>query len=246
MGGDVTTPRRSGATSLVGVKCDPSSPTSIRSRRGQRRTVVTFAVLGALGLAVTACSGDDDTESSSTTTTLAAATTTTATPATTTTTTTTPPPTTIDYVTEGATVVVANSSSINGAAGRMSARLEAVGFTMGEATNGSEGVLETTKIYFDPANENAQPVAESLRLALGGGDITLSEMGVPAPVESGDVGDATVVVSMGNDTADKTLEELQGITTPATGSTADGSTETTEASTETTETTEATTETTGG
>ena len=106
--------------------------------------------------------------------------------------------------------MVANSSGINGAATRMSDRLEVVGFTMDEPTNGSEGQLEITKVYFDPANENALAVAESVRLALGGGDIELFEMGVPAPVESGEIGDATVLVSMGNDTADKSLEELQG------------------------------------
>ncbi len=130
-------------------------------------------------------------------------------------------PVVIDLVTEGATVVVANSSNINGAAGRMSDRLAIAGFTMGEPTNGSEGQLEVTKIYFDPANENAQPVAESVRAALGGGDIQLFEMGVPAPTESGDIGDATIVVSMGNDTADRSLEELQGLVAPTEDTTDD-------------------------
>ena len=36
-------------------------------------------------------------------------------------------------------------------------------------------------------------------------------MGVPAPVESGDIGDASIVVSMGNDVADVPLEQLQGL-----------------------------------
>ena len=48
------------------------------------------------------------------------------------------------------------------------------------------------------------------RLALGGGDIELAEMGTPPPVTDGDIGDATVLVVMANDTADKPLEELQG------------------------------------
>ena len=190
---------------------------------------------------VAACGGDDDdAEATTTTTTLATATTTTVVAATTTTTTTTTLAE-VDYDTEGAIVIVANSSSINGAAGRMSDRLEAVGFSTGEPTNGSEGTLELTKIYFDPSNERAQPVAESLRLAFGGGDIALFEMGVPAPVESGDIGDATVVVSMGNDIADKSLEELQGLVAPAVDDTTD-TTDTTEPddTTDTTDTTEPT------
>ena len=33
---------------------------------------------------------------------------------------------------------------------------------------------------------------------------------VPAPTESGDIGDAAVLLMMGNDIADKSLAELQG------------------------------------
>jgi hypothetical protein len=197
------------------VKHASSCTSSTTGRRVRRVRHAGWLVAGALVLA--ACGGgDDDADSSTTTTTLAPAAETTSTVAAATTTiATTTVPVVIDLVTEGATVVVANSSNINGAAGRMSDRLAIAGFTMGEPTNGSEGQLEITKIYFDPANENAQPVAESVRAALGGGDIQLFEMGVPAPVESGDIGDATIVVSMGNDTADKSLEELQGLVVPA-------------------------------
>jgi hypothetical protein len=38
-------------------------------------------------------------------------------------------------------------------------------------------------------------------------------MGTPPPVEGGDAKGATVLIAMGNDIADKTLDELQGITT---------------------------------
>ena len=189
----------------------------------------TVAGVGVAALALGACGGGDDEDGSSTTT-LAAATTTT--------TTTTVPATPVetapavpdepDYVTDGAIVIVANSSNVNGAAGRMSDRLAAVGFEMGTPTDGTEGQLEVTKIYYDTANENALPVAESLREALGGGDIQVVEMGVPAPVESGNPGDATVVVSMGNDTADETLESLQGRSTSTDDSTDDSSTDSTD------------------
>jgi hypothetical protein len=166
-------------------------------------------------LALGACGGDDDddADSSSTTSTLAVATTdratTTTTPATAATTTTTLAPAP-EYVTDGAGVVVANASGVDGAAGRLSERLVAVGFIVGPAANGTESNLAVSKIYYDPANAQAQPVAESLRQAFGGGDIQLLEMGAPPPVESGDIGGASIVVAMGDDIADKTLEELQG------------------------------------
>jgi hypothetical protein len=197
-------------------------------------------VVATTALVLGACGGDDDdADSSSTTTSLALENTTTTTASGAATTTTVAGSTTtsapggeeVEYVTEGAAVIVANASGINGAAGRMSESLAAVGYVMGTPTNSTEGQIETTKVYYDPANTNAQPVAESLRLALGGGDIELLELGVPAPIEGGDMGDATVLIAMGNDTADKTLEQLQGrapatTAAPTDSSTPDSSTET--------------------
>lgn len=244
------------ATSFRGVKCASSSSSSTQTVAGRPRRRKTFgfaAGLGLTALVLGACGGGDD-ESDDTTpdTTLAAATTTTQAAVTTTTTateTTPAVPDEPDYVTEGAIVIVANSSNVDGGAGRMSDRLAEVGFEMGTATNGTEGQLEVTKIYYDPANENALPVAESLREALGGGDIQVFEVGVPVPVDSGDPGDATVIVSMGNDTADKSLEELQGRAPAATDDTTDDSgdddstDDTTDDSDETTDTSEPTTDT---
>ena len=170
-----------------------------------------------------ACGGgdDDDTttdedEETTTTVVAAAATTTTAAAATTAAPATTAPPT-VEYVTEGATVVVANASGIDGAAGRLSERLTAVGFVMAEATNAADSVgnLATTQIYYDPAVEGALAVAESLKQAFGGGEIEVLEVAVPALTESGELGDANVLVLMGDDVADKSLEELQGLTPPA-------------------------------
>lgn len=126
------------------------------------------------------------------------------------------PTTTIAYVTQGATVIVANASRIDGAAGRLSERLVEVGFVLAEPTDSSEGTIDVTKIYYVPSNPAAQAVADSLRQAFGGRDIQLLEVGIPAPVESGELGDATVLVAMGNDIADKTLAELQGLAPPAT------------------------------
>ncbi|MAT04861.1 MAG: hypothetical protein CL424_07445 [Acidimicrobiaceae bacterium] len=225
-----------------------------RRSKSARRSVGVVLGVGLAAVALGACGGGDDEESDDTTpdTTISLATTTTEAASATTTTTPTSTaavPDEPEYVTEGAIVIVANSSNVDGGAGRMSDRLAAVGFEMGTATNGTEGQLEVTKIYYDPANENALPVAESLREALGGGDIQVFEVGVPAPVDGGETGDATVIVSMGNDTADETLESLQGRapatddttadTTDDTGDGEDDSTDTTEATDESTDTTEA-------
>lgn len=149
------------------------------------------------------------------TTTLAPATTTTAAP-------TTLPP--LELVTEGATLIVANASGIDGAAGRMTDALAAVGFSTGEAANSSEGQLNTTKVYYDAEDPNAEAVAESVREALGGGDVELLPLTTPAPLQDPEIGDATIVVAMGNDTADKSLDELQGRTVADDGDTDDEAT----------------------
>lgn len=162
-----------------------------------------------------ACGGDDDDAAATTTeapVVTAAPTSTTTTAPATTTTTTLPP---LELVTEGATVIVGNASGINGAAGRMTDSLAAVGFAMGDATNSSESQLAVSKVYYDPDNPDAKPVADSVRLALGGGDIEVLELTVPAPLTDPDsIGDATVLLVMGNDVADRPLDELQGRVAP--------------------------------
>lgn len=188
---------------------------SERSRRAGTRRGRAIAVLAAGALVLAACGGDDD----------SGGTTTTAPPATQPPVTeppveepiepTAPEPTAepeVEPVRDGATVIVANASRVNGAAGRMSERLAAVGYTTGEPTNSTAGQLEATVVYYDPANTSAQVVAESVRSDLGGDPVTVEAIPDPAPIE-GAMGDATVLVMMGNDTADKTLDELQGIVT---------------------------------
>ena len=198
------------------------------------RVVVGLAVLG---LVVAACGGGDDDSSDTTTTTTAevvapAATTTVPAP-TTTAAPVTPVAPEVEYVTEGATVVVANASGVDGAAGRLSERLAFVGYTMAEATNSADTVsnLTATQIYYDPAVEAALAVAESLKLALGGGAIEVLEVSVPALTASGELGDANVLVLMGNDVAEKTLDELQGRAPATPEETETGDTETSDTET---------------
>ncbi len=194
---------------------------------------------------MSACSGDDDagdTSSSSTTTTTIAGLaepTTTTTAAPTTTAPATTPPAQLELVTEGATIVVANASGVDGAAGRMTDMLEVVGFTAGDAANSTEGPLASSKIYYAPDNAGAKPVADSLREALGGGDIEVLELTEPAPLGEPDaIGDATVLLAMGNDTADKSLDELQGRVVPADDSADEDTAEEDTAEEDTSETTD--------
>ena len=114
-------------------------------------------------------------------------------------------------VTDGATVVVANANGIGGSAATTSRALEAgPGFTMGDPLDASEatGNLETTVIYYDPAQAAAQAVAESVNRALGGGATVLPLPAGTPPVASGDIGGAGVLVMLGLDKGNKTLEEL--------------------------------------
>ncbi len=143
------------------------------------------------------------------------------------TTTTVPVTTQPAIVTEGAIVAVANASRVDGGAGRLSERLGIAGFEMGTPANSSEGPLEVSRVYYNASVDGAQQVAESVRVTLGAGPIELLELPTPAPVESGDIGDATVLVAMGNDIADKTLADLQGEVTTTVAEASDDSTTTT-------------------
>lgn len=170
-----------------------------------------MAVCGAAVLVLAGCGGDDD-DAADMTTTVVAETTTPPTTAETTTPPTTAAPsttTTTVLVTQGATVVVANASSINGAAGRMSDVLAGAGFSTDAATNSTEGTIAVSKVYFDPSNPDAEAVANSLKALLGGGAIEVLEMVFPPLIDGGDLGEATILLAMGDDIADRSLAELQ-------------------------------------
>lgn len=202
--------------SVAGVEPVATAPRNPSIPLARRRSAVTAGVAAALLLTLSACGGDDDEAGDSTTTTIVDPADTTSTAPTTTaaaaeSTTTTAPTAGLTLVTEGATVVVANASGVEGGAGRMSEALAAAGFTMGTATNSSESQLSTTKIYYDAANAQAQAVAESVKSAFGGGDIEVLELPDPAPLsDPATLGEAGVLVAMGNDVAAQGLDELQG------------------------------------
>jgi hypothetical protein len=120
--------------------------------------------------------------------------------------TTTLPPIIVD----GASVVVANANGESGSASAMSRAIEAgAGFTVVDPTNASStiGELEETVIYFDPADPESQDVANSLARVLGGVG-SVSPLPETAPTQDGTLNGAQVLLMLGADKANKTLDEL--------------------------------------
>lgn len=108
--------------------------------------------------------------------------------------------------TVGATVLVANSSHQNGVAKTLSTALQGNQFTMGTPANGAtkEAVTRIQYLDGDPA---AQQVAESVARLMGVASIEV----MPTPVSLADpaaLGDAHVLVLLGDDKAGKTLAQM--------------------------------------
>jgi hypothetical protein len=108
-------------------------------------------------------------------------------------------------VTEGATVVVANANTVGGSAGRMTKTLEAAGFTMGDPVNASE-TLDESIVYYDTSVAAARAVAESVGVVMGG--LVVEAVPTPPPTGDGTMGEGSVLLMLGNNQADMTLEEL--------------------------------------
>ena len=183
------------------------------SPMGSTAAIVVAIVAVVAGFLILRSIGDDDNNGAiatvtNTETTVAAtvdpALTTTTVPLVTTTTVFTP-------VTEGATAVVANASTVNGAAGVLTTALSGSGFTMAPATNGSPK-QDTSTVLYDPADPEALDVATSLSVLMG--NIEVLEIPTPAPIEGGVMPDGvTIVVMLGNDKANLTLAAMGTATT---------------------------------
>ncbi|MGK0274681.1 MAG: hypothetical protein ACI9N0_001061 [Ilumatobacter sp.] len=113
--------------------------------------------------------------------------------------------TTVALVTEGAVVVVANGNTVGGSAGRMTETLAGAGYTMGTPVDAGQ-TIDDSIVYFDPANTSAQAVAESVGRTLG--NVSVLTVSTPAPTVDGSLGEAGVLVVLGNNQADKTLLQL--------------------------------------
>ncbi|MFT4864714.1 MAG: hypothetical protein ACI9CV_001292 [Ilumatobacter sp.] len=113
--------------------------------------------------------------------------------------------TTLTLVTAGAIVVVANGNTLGGSAGRMTETLVSAGYTMGTPVDAGQ-TIDDSIVYFDPANTSAQAVGESVGRTLG--NVSVLPVSTPAPTENGSLGEAGVLVVLGNNQADKTLLQL--------------------------------------
>jgi hypothetical protein len=130
-----------------------------------------------------------------------------------TTTPTTATPTTLAVVTTGTKVQVANASTVDGAAGKMTTSLTTKGFEMAEAVSASEK-LEASKVLFAADVPGAEAVAKTLATMLG--NLEVVAQGIPTPTATGTWAEGSgVILMLGNDYAGKTLAEISG--EPATG-----------------------------
>ena len=113
-------------------------------------------------------------------------------------------------ITDGASVIVANANSQGGSAGAMKRALETgPGFTVVAAVDAAATVpdLADSVIYYRESNPQALPVANSLGEVLGGVS-SIAPLVEPAPTIDGDMQGADVLLMLGDDKANKTLEEL--------------------------------------
>ncbi len=112
-------------------------------------------------------------------------------------------------ITAGALVLVANSSHQNGVAKTLSSALAGLNFTMGTPVTGSAKVA-ATKIQYKSGDAVAQQVAQSIAVLMG---VTAPVEVIGTPVALKDpttLGDATVLVLLGDDKANKTLAQMTG------------------------------------
>lgn len=107
---------------------------------------------------------------------------------------------------DATTVIVANGNADNGSAGRMTDALRLAGFSTGEPTS-SQTKVDASIVYYS-SDDGADQVAEEVADVLGGVDVL--PLPDPAPTDSGEVEGGGVLVLLGQNEADKTLEELSG------------------------------------
>ena len=161
--------------------------------------VMAAAMLGACSNGVS---------SSPTTTSTSTSSTTSSTSTSTTTSTTLPPTTTTEpLIVTGAVVKVANASGVGGAATLLTSQLTKKGFTVRDPTNalGAYSKLKTSVIFVLPGGDD---VGHSVSRLMGG--VAIRTMTIPAWITDGTVGlgDATVLVMIGNDRANRKLVNL--------------------------------------
>ena len=116
--------------------------------------------------------------------------------------------TTVQFSTLGFKLIVANASGVAGSAGAMTLALQNLGFIAPPAVNLAPGAAKRQKtgvFYTAGCETNAQKVAEAL-----GGNVDIAAMPNPVPTETGNLGDACVLILLGTDLAGKPLQGATG------------------------------------
>ncbi len=110
--------------------------------------------------------------------------------------------TTLPGPTTGFKVQVVNAAGVSGAAGDMTVGLQGIGFIVQPALTKSDATPKqtVTKVYYFAGSEAA---AASVAAALGG--VETAPMPDPVPSETGNIGEASVMVLLGTDLAGKPL-----------------------------------------
>ena len=117
-------------------------------------------------------------------------------------------PTTVPFSMLGFKLVVANASGVAGSAGAMTLALQNIGFIARPAVNLAPGAAKRQKtgvFYTAGCETNANKVAEVL-----GGNVDVGAMPVPVPTETGELGEACVLILLGTDLAGKPLQGATG------------------------------------
>jgi len=119
-----------------------------------------------------------------------------------------------------AKVVVANASGIKGAAAFATNALKALSFNTGDPTDafGAEKVITTTKVYYATGGDaTAASVAQLFSSPTS--VIATAPMPSTIPVTGASIGDATVLVMVGTDLANKPLPAIAAVTPAGQGTT---------------------------
>ena len=107
------------------------------------------------------------------------------------------------------TIIVANAADKKGVARNLTTELAALGFTLGEPTNGSANV-DVTMVLWDDAVPAAQAVANSLGVQLG--NVPVETIATPAPIVGGVLPEGVaIVVLVGKDKGGQTLAQMSGL-----------------------------------
>ena len=110
-------------------------------------------------------------------------------------------------------VQVANASKVAGSAGQLTVELQGRGYIVQPALNASEITPKqtTTVVYFLPGSEAA---ATAVAKELGG--VATAPMPTPVPTETGQLGEASVLILLGTDIAGIPLSSSVPTSAPAT------------------------------